>query len=256
MVGITRIEIHPIKVEPVLIEEEEPIAIEPMKLEDSAMIQVEEFLISYAQDMDTEPAITGNCRSYCEVAGCFSDPQSSLMSPIVAGQSSNVPQSSEKPHLVAQKKYVCCVCKEGFASKRYLTTHIREHIPAKGFIEWDFWNEALFKASIGESKSEDQREETAHREEHEAVEPKKPKKVKSASGSCIYEADQFCFVCGKYLSAKATKFSVKNNEMLKKAYSVYFESEITDLEKPWVPGYVLLRFYNSTYLAKTGESRR
>ena len=58
-----------------------------------------------------------------------------------------------------------------------------------------------------------------------------------ASRGCKYHPDQFCFICGVFISGMSKKFSLKTSIRVCEAYKKYLDMPVTTQDKPWVPHY-------------------
>ena len=66
-----------------------------------------------------------------------------------------------------------------------------------------------------------------------------------AGRSCKYNKNQFCYICGRYLSIISRSYSITSNE-LATAYDLYFGMKITqDIGKAWAPEYSCSNCYTT-----------
>ncbi|XP_042889698.1 zinc finger and BTB domain-containing protein 14-like isoform X3 [Penaeus japonicus] len=56
-----------------------------------------------------------------------------------------------------------------------------------------------------------------------------------ASRDCKYPADAFCYVCGEFIKAGASKYSVGTSARMCEAYNAYFGIPVGNQDKVWVP---------------------
>jgi len=56
--------------------------------------------------------------------------------------------------------------------------------------------------------------------------------------ACKQSPDNFCYVCGKFLTTKTCKRKINLDHSYAKAYESYFGMKIGDQDKPWAPTYI------------------
>lgn len=57
----------------------------------------------------------------------------------------------------------------------------------------------------------------------------------SARGLCKHGPDNFCYVCGSYLSVKSVKYVIVEGNVFCSAYNAYFGMPVGDQDKRWAP---------------------
>lgn len=55
---------------------------------------------------------------------------------------------------------------------------------------------------------------------------------------CTYNPQSFCYVCGMYLYNYNMKFPIASNPVIQEQYKHFFNLEICDQDKEWVPHYI------------------
>lgn len=60
----------------------------------------------------------------------------------------------------------------------------------------------------------------------------------TSSTACRFSPDQFCYVCGIFLTRSAEKRLIDLNDLASKSYKAYFGINIINQDKPWAPHYM------------------
>lgn len=75
---------------------------------------------------------------------------------------------------------------------------------------------------------------------------------------CKHHPDSFCYVCGEFMYKRDTRFKISTNIVFYDQYRIFFNREICNQDKTWVPHYICLscksrlksKFNNETIFAK------
>lgn len=60
----------------------------------------------------------------------------------------------------------------------------------------------------------------------------------TSSTTCRFSPDQFCYVCGIFLTRSAEKRLIDLNDLASQSYKAYFGINIINQDKPWAPHYM------------------
>lgn len=66
-----------------------------------------------------------------------------------------------------------------------------------------------------------------------------------SSRQCKQDVDSFCFICGEFIKIRSKKFSLATNLKLCKAYEAYFNLQIRNQDKKWVPHFSCINCKNT-----------